>query len=30
MNKKVVLQLIAGFVLALVIAWFLGYEVNPF
>jgi hypothetical protein len=30
MNKKVILQLIAGFVLALVIAWFLGYEVNPF
>ena len=30
MNKKVILQLIAGFVLALVIAWFLGYKINPF
>jgi len=30
MNKKVILQLIAGFVLALVIAWFLGFEINPF
>ncbi len=28
--KKLVLQLVAGFVLALVIAWFLGYEINPF
>ena len=30
MNKKLILQIVAGFVLTLVIAWFLGYEVNPF
>ena len=30
MNKKVILQLITGFVLALIIAWFLGFEINPF
>ena len=30
MNKKLILQMVAGFVLTLVIAWFLGYEINPF
>ncbi len=30
MNKKLILSIIAGFVLTLVIAWFLGFEINPF
>jgi hypothetical protein len=30
MNKKMILQIVAGFVLALVILWFLGFEINPF
>ena len=30
MNKKLFLSIIAGFVLGLVILWFLGFEVNPF
>ena len=30
MNQKLILSIVAGFVLTLVIAWFLGYEINPF
>ncbi len=30
MNKTLILSIIAGFVLTLVIAWLLGYEINPF
>jgi hypothetical protein len=30
MNKKLFLSIIAGFVLGLVILWFLGFEINPF
>jgi hypothetical protein len=30
MNKKLFLSIIAGFVLGLVILWFLGFKINPF
>jgi hypothetical protein len=30
MNKKLILSIIAGFVLGLVILWFFGFEINPF
>jgi hypothetical protein len=30
MIKTLILSIIAGFVLTLLIAWFLGFQINPF